>query len=193
MSHLLPYLGVAFLLLVVSALWARQIFLTHKSRTEVQVPRKGEARGGSTASHDDLGERIFSLEDWVFVSRNTPSEIHKMFLHERAVLAISWLRRTRTRVSLVMHAHLAAAGQTENLHPATELKLALSYVVFLIMCDVLIGCIWLRGPIRTRKIVGQTLRTVGWLRGAFEQLMARVDPANCKTLRTSFDRKAVRS
>jgi hypothetical protein len=65
--------------------------------------------------------------------------------------------------------------------------------VFLILCDVLIGCIWLRGPIRTRKTVGQTLRTLAWLRGAFEELMARVDPANCKTLRTSCDHRAVRS
>jgi len=193
MRQLLPYLGVASLLLAVTALWVRQIFLAHKSRIEVQVPRKGGARGGSTASHDDLGERIFSLEDWEFVSTNTPSQIQKMFLHERGVIAISWLRRTRMRISLVMRAHLAAAGQTENLHPATELKLALNYLVFRVLCDVLIGCIWLRGPIRTRKTVGQTLRTVVWLRGAFEQLLARVDPANCKTLRTSFNHRAARN
>ncbi len=193
MRQLLPYLGVALLLLAVSVLWARQIFLTHKSRIEVQVPRKREAAGGSTVSHGDLGERIFGLEDWDFVSRTAPSEIQKMFLHERGVLAISWLRRTRTRISLVMRAHLAAAGQTEDLHPATELKLALSYLMFLLLCDVLIGCIWLHGPMRTRKIVGRTLRTVAWLQGAFELLMARVDPANYKTLWTSIDHRAVRS
>jgi hypothetical protein len=193
MRQLLPFLGVASLLLAVLALWARQTFLAHKSRIDVQAPRKRTATGGSTASHDDLGERIFGLEDWDFVSRNTPSEIQKMLLHERGVLAISWLRRTRTRISLVMRAHLAVAGQSENLHPATELKLAISYLVFLILCDALIGCIWLRGPIRTRKLVGQTLRTVAWLQIAFELLMARVDPANCKTLRTSIDHRAVRS
>ena len=193
MRQLLPYFGVATLLLAVLALWARQIFRTHKSRIEIQVPRKREAATGSTASHDDLGERIFGLEDWDFVSRTTPSEIQKLFLHQRSSLAISWLRRTRIRISLVMRAHLVAARQTEDLHPATELKLALSYLVFLILCDLLIGSIWLRGPIRTRKTIGQTLRTVAWLRGAIEQLMARVDPANCKTLRTSFNHRAVRS
>jgi hypothetical protein len=193
MRQLLPYLGIAFLLLTVSILWARQIFLSNKSKIEVQVPRKREAAGGSTASLGDLGERIFGLEDWDFVSHNAPSEIQKMFLHERTVLAISWLRRTRTTISLVMRAHLVAAGQAKDLHPVTELKLALSYLVFLILCNVLIGCIWLQGPIRTRKIVGQTLRTVTWLQGAFEVLMARVDPANCKRLRTSFDHRAVRS
>lgn len=192
MSQLLPYLGVASLLLVVSALWARQIFVTRKSRIEVIVPRKHQAAGGSTASHGDLGERIFGLEDWDFVSRHMSSEIREMFLRERAVLAISWLRRMRTRISVIMHAHLAAVGQIEDLHLPTELKLALNYLVFLILCDLLIAWIWLRGPVRTRKMVGQTLRTVAWLRGAFEQLMARVDPANCKVFRTNFDHSAGR-
>lgn len=192
MSQLLPYLGVASLLLVVAALWARQIFLTRKSRIQVIVPRKHQAAGGRIASHGDLGERIFGLEDWDFVSRNMSSEIQKMFLRERAILAISWLRRTRRSTSLVMRAHVAAAQQTEDLQFAPELKLALSYLLFLILCDSLIGWIWLRGPVRTRKMVGRTLRMVAWLRRAFEQLMARVDPANCKTLRTNFDRRAVR-
>jgi hypothetical protein len=192
MSQLLPYLGVASLLLVVAVLWARQIFLTRRSKIEVIVPRKHQAAGGSTASPGDLGERIFGLEDWDFVSRNMSSEIHKMFLRERATLAISWLRRTRTRISLVMRTHAAAVGQIEDLHLATELKLALNYFVFLILCDLLIAWIWLHGPVRTRKMVDQTLRTVTWLRGVFEQLMARTDPATCKTLRTNLDHRAVR-
>jgi len=174
MSQLLPYLGVALLLLVVSALWVRQIFLTRKSRIELIVPQKREPTGGSTASHGDHGERIFDLGDWDFVSRNAPSEIQEMFLRERSILAIAWLRRTRTRTSLVMRAHVAAVGQIDDLHLATELKLALSYLVVLILCDLLIVWIWLRGPVRTRKMVGRTLRTMAWLRGAFEQLMATV-------------------
>jgi len=174
MSQLLPYVGVASLLLVVSALWARQIFLTRKSRIELIVPQKRQPTGGSIALHRDHGERIFDLGDWDFVSRNAPSEIQEMFLRERAILAVSWLRRTRTRISLVMRAHVAAVGQIDDLHLATELKLALNYLVLLILCDLLIVWIWLRGPVRTRKMVGRTLRTMAWLRGAFEQLMARV-------------------
>jgi hypothetical protein len=192
MSQLLPYLGVASLLLVVTALWARQIFLTRKSRIEVIVPREHQAAGGSTASHGDLGERIFGLEDWHFVSRSMSSEIQEMFLRERAILAISWLRRTRRGASLVMRAHVAAAQQIEDLQLASELKLALSYLLCLILCDFLIGWIWLRGPVRTRKMVSRTLRTLAQLRGVFEQLMARIDPATCKTLRTNLDHRAVR-
>jgi len=174
MSQPLPYLGVSLLLLVVSALWARQLFLARKSRIELIVPQKREPTGRSSASHGDLGERILDLVDWDFVSRNVPSEIQQMFLRERTILAISWLRRTRTRISLVMRAHVAAVGQIEDLHLATELKLALGYVVILILCDLLIASIWLRGPVRTRKMVGQTLSTVAWLRTTFDQMIARV-------------------
>ena len=192
MSQLLPYLGVASLLLVVSILWARQIFLTRKGKIEVVGPRNHKTPRRNTASHADLGERIFGLEDWDFVSQNTPSEIQEMFLRERSVLAISWLRRTRRRVSLVMRAHVAAVQPIADLRLASELKLALSYFSFFILCDLLISWIWLCGPVRTRVMVGRTLRTVAWLRGALEQLMATVDPANCKMLRTNLGYREVR-
>ncbi len=193
MSQLLPYLGVALLLLVVSALWARQIFLARKKKIELIVPGKHQARGGSTASHGDLGERIFGLEDWYFVSRNEPSEIQKMFLRERGMLAISWLRRTRLQVSRVMRAHVAVAQQSDDLQLATEIKVALSYFLFLILCNSLIGWVWLYGPVRTRKIVGRTLQWAVRLRGAFEQLMATVDPASCRVAGANFNHGTVRS
>src|SRR5256885_2684037 len=174
MSQLLPYLGVSLLLFVVSALWARQLVITRKTRIELIVPQKREPTSGSTASHGDLGERIFDLVDWDFVSRNVPSEIQQMFLRERTILAISWLRRTRTRVSLVMRAHVAAVGQIEDLNLAMEMKLALSYLLVLILCDILIAWIWLSGPVRTRKMVRQTLSTVEWLRATFGHLIAWV-------------------
>lgn len=192
MSQLLPYVGAASLLLLISALWARQLFLARKGKIEVIVPRRHEVAGGRTASHGNLSERIFGLGDWDFVSRNMPSELQKMFLRERAVLAISWLRRTRRRVSLVMRAHVVAVQKAGDLQLVTELKLALSYLLFLILCDVLIAWIWVHGPLSTRKMVGGTLRTVVWLRGAFGQLMARIDPANYKILAADFSQGVIR-
>src|SRR5437660_1397662 len=83
------YVVVASLLLISSALWARQIFLARKNKIELIEARKHSATDGSTASRGDLGERIFGLEDWDFVSGNESSEIQKMFLRERGILAIS--------------------------------------------------------------------------------------------------------
>ena len=193
MSQLLPYLGVASLLLFASALWARQIFLARKNKIELIEARKHSATDGSTASRGDLGERIFGLEDWDFVSGNGPSEIQKMFLRERGILAISWLRRTSLQVSRVMRAHVALAQQSDNLQLGTEMKVAFSYFLFLILCNSLIGWVWLIGPVRARKVVGQTFQWAAQLRGAFEQLMATVDPASSRVVGTKFNRGTVRS
>lgn len=187
MSQLLPYVGIGLLLFAVLGIWARQNFVTRPSRADLLMPRQHRPGVGEAAPHRDLGERIFSAQDWDFVSRDTHLEIQRMFQRERTVLAISWLRRTRMRVSEVMRAHLPVAGHSKDLQLAMEIRLALSYVLFLVLCEFLIGLIWLRGPVRTRRIVGQTFHWATRLRAVFEQLMAIVDPANCRALETGFN------
>src|SRR6266571_2559827 len=107
MSQLLPYLGVGLLLLAILAVWAWQSFRTRKGGAELLMPREQRSRVGSAAPHRDLAERIFGPQDWDFVSRETPSEMQRMFQRERTDLAIAWLRRTRLQVSQVMRAHVA--------------------------------------------------------------------------------------
>src|SRR6266852_1969652 len=193
MSQLLPYVGMGLLLLAALCLWARQSFVTRAGRAELLTPRQHRSGVGRAAPHRDLGERIFGPEDWDFVSRDTPSEIRRMFQRERTLLALTWLRRTRLQVSQVMRAHVAVAQQSDDLRLATEIRLALSYFLFLILCNSLIGWVWFHGPVRTRKIVGQTLQWASQLRGAFEQLMASVDPASCRVAGTHCNHGTVRS
>src|SRR5713226_5526531 len=154
MSQLLPYLVLGLLLLAVLAWWVWGA-IAHRGAAEVLSPRQHRSSVRSIGLQRDLGERIFGPQDWDFVSRETPSEIQRMFQRERTVLAISWLRRTRMRVSQVMRAHVAVARQSEDLQLATEIRLALSYVLFLVLCDFLIGLIWLRVLVRRRRIGGQ--------------------------------------
>ncbi len=193
MSQLLPYFGLGLLFLAVLGLWVRQSFVTRAGRAELLMPRQHRSGVGSAAPHRDLGERIFGPQDWDFVSRETPSEIQRIFQRERTVLAIAWLRRTRLQVSQVMRAHLAVAQQSEDLQLATEIRLALSYFLFLILCNSLIGWVWLHGPVRTRKIVGQTLQWAAQLRSTFVQLMARVDPTSCRVVGTNVNHGTVRT
>jgi len=192
MSQLLPYLLLGLLLLAVLAWWVWDA-IVHRGAAEVLAPRQHRSSMRSVGSQRDLGERIFGPQDWDFVSRETTSEIQRIFQRERTVLAIAWLRRARLQVSQVMRAHVAGAQQSEDLQLATETRLALSYFLFLILCNSLIGWVWLYGPVRTRKIVGQTLLWAAQLRGAFEQLMARVDPASCRVVGTNFNHGTVRS
>jgi len=192
MSQLLPYLLLGLLLLAVLAWWVWDA-IAHRGAAEVLAPRQHRSSVRSAGSQRDLGERIFGLQDWDFVSGETFPEIQRMFQRERTVLAIAWLRRARLQVSQVMRAHVAGAQQSEDLQLATEIRLALSYFLFLILCNSLIGWVWLYGPVRTRKIVGQSLLWATQLRGAFEQLMARVDPASCRVVGTNFNHGTVRS
>jgi len=192
MSQLLPYLFLGLLLLAVLAWWVWDA-IVHRGAAEVLAPRQHRSGMRSVGSQRDLGERIFGPQDWEFVSRETPPETQRMFQRERTVLAIAWLRRTRLQVSQVMRAHVAGVQQSDDLQLATELRLALSYFLFLILCNSLIGWVWLYGPVRTRKIVGQTLQWAAQLRRAFEQLMARVDPASCRVVGTNFNHGTVRN
>jgi hypothetical protein len=184
MSQWLPYLFLGLLLLAVLAWWVWDAAV-HRSTAEVLTSRH-RLGARSVGSQRDLSERIFGPQDWDFVLCETPSEIQRMFERERTVLALAWLRRTRIRTSEVMHAHVAVARQSEDLQIMMEIKLALSYLLFLILCNSLIGWVWLHGPVRTRKIVGQTLQWMAWQRAALGRLMAVVDPANRRALETGF-------
>jgi len=193
LSQLLPYFAVGLLLLVALGLWARQSLTTRKGSVALSMPCERSSGAGSATPRRDLGERIFDLHDWDFVRCETTSEIQRLFQQERAVLAISWLRRTRRRVSFVMRTHATGVRRSKNLQPAMELKLLLSYLSLVMLCDILIGLIWLRGPVLTRRIVGQTFHWTARLRVAFEQLIAIVDPANHKALETGFNRGTAQS
>lgn len=190
MSQWLPYLFLGLLLSAVLGWWVWDA-IVHRITAEVLTPRQHRSSARSIGSQRDLGERIFGLQDWDFVSCETPSEIQRMFQRERTVLAIALLRRTRLQVSQVMRAHVEVAQQSDDLQLATEIRIALSYSLFLILCNSLIGWIWLYGPVRARKVVGQTLQWAAQLRCIFVQLMARVDPASCRVVGTKFNHGTV--
>ena len=193
MSQLLPYFGIGLLLLAALVLWARQSLTTRKGSVELSMPCERPSGVASATRRRDLGERIFDPHDWDFVRHETTSEIQRRFQQERAVLAISWLRRTRRQVSLVMRTHAGGVRRSKNLQPAMELKLLLSYLTLVMLCDILIGVVWLRGPVHTWRIVWETFHWTARLRAAFEQLIAIVDPANHKALETGLNQGTAQS
>src|SRR5260370_30517642 len=83
-----------------------------------------------------------------------------MFQRDRTLLAIAWLRRTRIRTSQVMHAHVAVARQSKDVQIGMEVKLALSYLFFLILSNSFIGLVGLRGPVQAPRNLRHTLPLV---------------------------------
>ena len=192
MSPWLPYLVLGLLLFAVLAFWIWRV-VDHRSAVQVWAPRQHRVSVRRIGLQRDLGERIFGPGDWDFVSRETPRDIQRMFQNERSVLVIAWLRRTRMRISQVMRAHVIAVRQSEGLRVTMEIRLALSYVSLLVLCNLLIGLIWLRGPISTRRLVTRTVRSIVEVRTAFERLMAVVDPVICRAFESGFNPGTVRN
>jgi hypothetical protein len=192
MSEILPYLCISLLLLAAMANWALQI---HKQRSKTHLELvhqiKRSSRRWDARPQRDLAERIFDSRDWEFVSRWTSIEIQKAFQKERAFLAISWLRRAKSEVSLAMQQHAKATKHSKNLELYTETKLFLTYRFFVLLCSCLIAFIWFDGAFATYRIVLRALHLNVRLHGKLEDLMLVVGAASQVCSGGNFGRRAL--
>lgn len=123
-------------------------------------------------------ERIFSEQDWAFISRETNRAVQRLFETQRRRLAMVWLRQTRNQVVQLMTSYRAAVRQTSDVSAAVELRVALDYVLFLLAYYVLLVSVWLRGPLQTRKVAGYVLGAASHLCLSLGRLLLTVTPAH---------------
>jgi hypothetical protein len=119
----------------------------------------------------DFIERVLDPRDLAFVRKESPSETVRLFEQERRALAISWLRYTRRQVRQLMSCHAGAVRQNINLRPALEIELGLHYVRFLVVCQLILGLSYVRGPFQIRPIMGYVVRVTTQLRGVSDKLL----------------------
>jgi hypothetical protein len=112
------------------------------------LPVYDEATGDVSLCSPEFTARIFSLEDWAFVSGEKSSEIVRLFQHERRVVALVWVHQTKAAIHRIMREHTQATRQSQDLHLATEAKLLGHYVQLVAICDLLILAIQAAGPSR---------------------------------------------
>lgn len=98
-------------------------------------------------------ERIFSEQDWAFISGRTNRETQRLFRMQRRRLAILWLRRTRKQVVQLMTFYRAAVRQKIYVSPAVEIRVVLHHALFVLTYYLLLVTVWLRGPVQARKMV----------------------------------------
>ena len=122
----------------------------------------------------DLIERVLDPRDLAFVRKESPAETVRLFEQERRALAISWLRHTRRQVACLMSYHVDAVRQNINLQPALEIKLGLHYVRFLVVCQLILGLSYVRGPFEIRPIMGYVVGVTTRLRGVSDKLLGAV-------------------
>jgi hypothetical protein len=123
-----------------------------------------------------LGERIFSEEDWNFISNCTAPGIQRIFLEERKALALSWLKQTRKRVGQIMTFHRIAVRQDVQLSPTLEVRLAVDYLLFVFSYNFLYALIWLRGPFFARGIISYVAGIADQLSYVSGQMLLDLDP-----------------
>jgi hypothetical protein len=100
----------------------------------------------------EIVARIFSSEDWEFVSETKSQQLEKLFRRERKLVALAWVHQTSTAIRRIMREHTQATRQSQDLHFATETKLVLLYAELMFLCGMLFLAIQSAGPQRVRGL-----------------------------------------
>ena len=193
MSELVIFLAIGLALLGLLLLWVQRSAEATASRREFSEAREALTALQLEPPPGALVERIFALQDWDFVSSLALPRLQRVFLQERRAIALSWLRQTRLKVRGLMDFHLRAVRRNIALSPTVEIKLAVHYVLFLLICQILLGLIWLRGPFGARRMVGYTASVGEHLAFIFGSLLARLEPAHLARLRTDWSHRSTAS
>jgi hypothetical protein len=96
--------------------------------------------------------RIFSPQDWKFVSETKSPQLEKLFRRERKLVALAWVHQTSLAVRRIMREHTQAARHSQDLQFATESKLVLLYAELMLLCGMLFLAIQSAGPQRVRGL-----------------------------------------
>jgi hypothetical protein len=96
--------------------------------------------------------RIFSPEDYEFVSSSKSRQLEKLFRSERKLVALAWVHQTSTAIRRIMREHTEATRHSHDLHFATETKLVFAYAELMFLCALLFLAIQTAGPQRVRGL-----------------------------------------
>ena len=82
-----------------------------------------------------------------FISRSAPNHAWRLFLKERKILALQWLRLMRKQVAQLMDVHLRLASHTYDPSPRFELRLTAKYLTFALFSYIVLFLLWVRGTV----------------------------------------------
>lgn len=186
MNQILVFVIVGLLLLATLAYWIE------RSRSREVKKESLEAQDILTclqfpARAKPFAERIFSEQDWAFVSRDTNRAVQRLFRTQRRRLAILWLEQTRNQVVQLMTSYRALVRQKSHVSLAVEMRVALDYMLFLLTYYALLILVWLREPTQARRLSGYVLGAATHLCLSLGRFLLAVVPphlAEAETLST---------
>src|SRR6266404_5584402 len=141
--ELLPFLILAAVALLLLLHWSRRNVHRHVTIEEFSLAQEAF---DSLTGEFSLVRRLFEPDDMRFISRQPSPEARHVFLRERKTLAISWLRQLRRQLAHLKDLHLTLASYTNHPSPRVDLGFLTAYLIFAVVCNVLLVLVWIRGP-----------------------------------------------
>lgn len=175
MMGVVLFLAVGFCLLAFLLYWAQRQTPTAGRPRYDRRAEFGPAVLNLALPSRQIAERIFAAEDWEFVLSQAPA-IRKLFLQERKSAALLWVHQVHGVIAQVMEFHRTAVRKNANLRPQAEIRLAVNYLAFTLLCGVLRGLIWWQGPYAARRMVTQVAGAAERISFATGQALASLDP-----------------
>jgi hypothetical protein len=151
MNGALPFVAVGLVLIVLLILL---LLRTDQARLESSEGEKTLEALRRGALLQELTDRLFGSEDWHFIVKQGSAPLRRLFLQQRTALALSWLQTVRANARRLMRIHRAAVRTSPRLEPQVELTVAVDYLLFEVLCQVITLAIWLHGPVAMGRLVG---------------------------------------
>jgi hypothetical protein len=123
-----------------------------------------------------LLDRCLAREDEEFVAGLRSARLLSLLLRERRRLALGWLRQTRREASRLYRLHVRSVRHAADLQPASEMKLLSAVGLFLFICGMMMGMVWLSGPLRTRRLLQAVAAQADLLSHLGDRIAANVAP-----------------
>jgi hypothetical protein len=112
----------------------------------------------------EIGERIFSKEDWEIVRNETTRHFARAFRDERSTLAIAWLGLVRSQVRRLIHDYRLLARVDRSVRVADELAMAAQFLLFELTTAAMRGLILIQGPSHVARVLAFSLDSARRLR-----------------------------
>lgn len=136
-----------------------------------------------------LAQRIFGPADLEFVSTFCPV-IQQQFLRERKGIALVWVAQVRESTRQIMRFYRIAVRTNLALSLEVEIKLAMTYYVFLLGCNLVQSLIWLRGPFVVWSSAERVIAAADRVSLATGQLLSQLDPVLFDRIKESWLRSS---
>jgi hypothetical protein len=155
-------LSLSFLLTSAALLTVSVLLLKQALRRSSQSGLSWISEGAAFSRERDalaleIGERIFSAEDWEIVRRETTRRFARGFRDERTALALQWLGLVRGQVSRLVHDHRRVARLDASVSVADELAMLAQFLLFELTTGILWGLILIHGPSNVAKFLVYSL------------------------------------